>query len=154
MRWDTKPDNRIRRTSSHPAPTRFEELLAEVRAGIVISRRVSSRQRVGCQPCPLGLLPLSLGRVNVAPYARQFASPVLVYPPEVVGCGGQLALDEGEECLGYLRHPRGERVRAPPGSSFGDALCPLAESVICKLHQPVCRQPGQDATKPGNDHRP
>jgi len=22
MRWDTKPDNRIRRTSSHPAPTR------------------------------------------------------------------------------------------------------------------------------------
>jgi hypothetical protein len=29
MRWDTKPDNRIRRTSSHPAPTRFEELLAD-----------------------------------------------------------------------------------------------------------------------------
>jgi hypothetical protein len=27
---DTKPDNRIRRTSSHPAPTRFEELLADV----------------------------------------------------------------------------------------------------------------------------
>jgi hypothetical protein len=27
MRWDTKPDNRIRRTSPHPAPTRFEELL-------------------------------------------------------------------------------------------------------------------------------
>lgn len=30
MRWDTKPDNRIRRTSSHPTPTRFEELLADV----------------------------------------------------------------------------------------------------------------------------
>src|SRR5260221_638882 len=30
MRWDSKPDNRIRRTSSHPAPTRFEELLANV----------------------------------------------------------------------------------------------------------------------------
>jgi hypothetical protein len=26
--WDTKPDNRIRRMSPHPAPTRFEELLA------------------------------------------------------------------------------------------------------------------------------
>jgi hypothetical protein len=23
MRWDTKPDNRIRRTSPHPAPTRI-----------------------------------------------------------------------------------------------------------------------------------
>ncbi len=33
MRWDTKPDNRIRRTSSHPAPTRFEELLAAAAAG-------------------------------------------------------------------------------------------------------------------------
>jgi hypothetical protein len=30
MRWDTKPDNRIRRTSPHPAPTRFEELLADI----------------------------------------------------------------------------------------------------------------------------
>jgi inorganic triphosphatase YgiF len=29
VRWDSKPDNRIRRTSSHPAPTRFEELLAD-----------------------------------------------------------------------------------------------------------------------------
>ena len=35
MRWDTKPDNRIRRTSPHPAPTRFEELLAGVSAGIL-----------------------------------------------------------------------------------------------------------------------
>jgi hypothetical protein len=33
MRWDTKPDNRIRRTSPHPAPTRFEELLADVLNG-------------------------------------------------------------------------------------------------------------------------
>jgi hypothetical protein len=32
MRWDTKPDNRIRRTSPHPAPTRFEELLAGFQA--------------------------------------------------------------------------------------------------------------------------
>jgi len=23
MRWDTEPDNRIRRTSPHPAPTRI-----------------------------------------------------------------------------------------------------------------------------------
>src|SRR5260370_2708958 len=30
MRRDTKPDNRIRKTSPHPAPTRFEELLASV----------------------------------------------------------------------------------------------------------------------------
>jgi hypothetical protein len=30
MRWDTKPDNRIRGTSAHPAPTRFEELLAGI----------------------------------------------------------------------------------------------------------------------------
>jgi hypothetical protein len=34
MRRDTKPDNRIRRTSPHPAPTRFEELLADVPTGI------------------------------------------------------------------------------------------------------------------------
>jgi hypothetical protein len=33
MRWDTKPDNRIRRTSPHPAPTPFEELLADVWLG-------------------------------------------------------------------------------------------------------------------------
>src|SRR5260221_14666508 len=30
MRRNTKPDNRIRKTSPHPAPTRFEELLASV----------------------------------------------------------------------------------------------------------------------------
>ena len=31
MRWDTKPDNRISRTSAHPAPTRrIRELLARV----------------------------------------------------------------------------------------------------------------------------
>ena len=34
MRWDSKPDNRIRRTSSHPAPTRFEELLADARTAL------------------------------------------------------------------------------------------------------------------------
>src|SRR5258708_31748401 len=30
MRWDTKPDNRIRRTSPYPAPTRFEELRGDL----------------------------------------------------------------------------------------------------------------------------
>jgi|SRR5215469_250604 len=68
-----QPDNRIRRTSSHPAPTRFEELLEGVSPGSRSDPGTRSAERTRRRSCgkvaATALASLAFGLLFVAAYA-------------------------------------------------------------------------------------
>src|SRR5260221_13951844 len=94
MRRNTKPDNRIRKTSPHPAPTRFEELLASVGKPVQACRCARSVRHAD--------LASSASRAYTS--AGTFAPRV--GPPPPVGDGGGLP-------------PRPEGAAAPGNPACG-----------------------------------
>ena len=138
MRWDTKPDNRIRRTSSHPAPTRFEELLADYGQGqgaAIVNRVPAIWQDLefgAPQIARLGMTRLNAAGVALLGTLRRDGSP-RISPVEPHLAEGQLlvgAMTRSWKADDLLRDPRCILHSTVTGPDTGEGELKLYGSAV------------------------